>query len=192
MVKGDINLYRGIEKGFYKFEEISEEREWEYRKSILNEFDTSESNIFPWGFNQLIIQDFLYEDITTNPKIYMARRTKGSLNYFVGEQYIETSNLQMEIDLTLEKDGYVTVFEGKNDFPENFAVYQLFHPYLYYQNLKKQNGLAIKEIDCCYFLRKKQRNGGSSVRVYLYTFDESDNLASIRLKKSKQYNLVYR
>ena len=128
---------------------------WGYKKSLLNDFDTSESNILSLGFNQKIIHDFLYDDITASPKVYNARRTKASLDYFIGKQKIETQKLQMEIDLTMELNGVVTIFEGKNNFPKDFAVYQLFNPYLYYQRIKQENQLKIKEINCCYLLRKK-------------------------------------
>ena len=69
--------------------------------------------------------------------------------------------------MTLEKDGYVTVFEGKNDFPENFAVYQLFHPYLYYQNLKKQNGWQLKKLIVVIFFVK---NNEMAVRPLEFIF----------------------
>lgn len=191
--EGKHQFVKGIKNGFHKFEEISREHtiEWKYRKSLLNEFDTSESNILSVGFNQRIIHDFLYEDIVSNPKVYNARRTKSTLDYFIGKQHIKTINLQMEIDLTLELDGVVTVFEGKNNFPENFAVYQLFHPFLYYQKLKKENQLSIKEITCCYLLRKRNK-GTSVIRVYNYTFSKENDLTSIKLLKSKQYNLIQR
>jgi hypothetical protein len=152
--EGKHQFIKGIKYGFHKFEEISPENiiEWKYRKSLLNEFDTSESNILSVGFNQRIIHDFLYDDIVANPKVYNARRTKSSIEYFINKEFVKTTNLQMEIDLTMELDDKVTIFEGKNNFPENFAVYQLFHPFIYYQNLKKEKQLNIKEITCCYLL----------------------------------------
>jgi len=189
--EGRHQFVKGISKGFHYFEEIEEIAEWKYRKSILNEFDTSESNILSIGFNQRIIQDFLYEDIIANPKVYFPRRTKSTIDYFVDDQHIQTSNLQMEIDLTMELNDDVTIFEGKNKFPDNFAVYQLFHPFLYYQKSKAEKQLNIKEITCCYLLRKKEQ-GNSIIRVYNYTFTDIDKMASIKLLKSKQYNLVQR
>ncbi len=125
--QGKHQFVKGIKNGFHHFEIITDIIDWQYRSSILNEFDTSESNILSVGFNQRIIHDFLYEDIVANPKIYNARRTKSKLDYYVKDELI-----QMEIDLTMEFNGRVTLFEGKNDFPKDFAVYQLFHPFLYY------------------------------------------------------------
>jgi len=58
----------------------------------------------------------LYNDIVASPKVYNARRTKTSFEYKVGETTIKCNNLQMEIDLTLEYQGVVTVVEGKMGF----------------------------------------------------------------------------
>jgi hypothetical protein len=191
--EGYHQFVKGIKNGFHEFEDIDKKDivEWKYRKSLLNEFDTSESNILSVGINQHIIHDFLYEDIIANPKVYSARRTKATLKYKIGNKLIETSNLQMEIDLTMEFNGVVTIFEGKNDFPKNFAIYQLYHPFLYYQKLKKENRLSIDKITCCYLLRKRKK-GKSIIRIYNYTFAKKDDMSSIKLLKARQYNLIQR
>lgn len=189
--EGKHQFVKGIKNGFHKFEKIEEIIDWPYRKSLLNEFDTSESNILSIGFNQRIIHDFLYQDIVASPKVYNARRTKSSINYFVGKEHIQTKNLQMEIDLTMEYNGEVTIFEGKNKFPNNFAVYQLYAPFLYYQKLKQENQIDISEINCCYLLRNKEKSG-SIIRVYKYTFENIKDMNSIKLLKAKQYNLIQR
>lgn len=97
----------------------------------------------------------------------------------------------MEIDLTMEYLGNVTIFEGKNGFPPDFAVYQLFLPYKYYMSLKKENNLPIKSISACYILRKKENNV-STLRLYKYTFSDENDLGSIKLLKSAQYRLTKR
>jgi len=191
--KGRHKFVKGISNGFHVFEKIDSNKifDWKYRKSILNEFDTSESNILSVASNQRIIHDFLYEDIVANPKIYNARRTKMNISYRVGRQEIIASNLQMEIDLTMELGSMVTVFEGKNGFPKDFAIYQLFHPFKYYSILKKEMKLEVGLITCCYILRK--REGESSVlKLYNYTFEDENDLNSIKLLKNAQYNLVKR
>ncbi len=191
--EGKHKFVKEISKGFHRFEEIPSNSiyDWKYRKSILNEFDTSESNILSVGFNQRIIHDFLYDDIVANPKMYGSRRTKTSFEFYVGNEKISAKNLQMEIDLTIEYNGFVTVFEGKNNFPEDFAVYQLYFPFLYYFNLKQENKLEINEINCCYLLRKKDEKN-SIIRIYKYTFEKPFDMSSIKLIKSAQYNLIKR
>lgn len=191
--EGKHKFVKGINNGFHIFEEIGENKiiDWKYRKSILNEFDTSESNILSVASNQRIVYDFLYEDIVASPKVYNSRRTKMSTSYKVGEEEIITRNLQMEIDLTMELHGIVTIFEGKNGFPENFAVYQLYHPFKYYSILKHEKKLKVEMITCCYVLRKRNA-GGSILRLYNYTFEDADDMSSIKLLKNAQYNLIKR
>lgn len=191
--KGHHKFVKGISNGFHAFEKIDSKMiyDWKYRKSILNESDTSESNILSVANNQRIIHDFLYEDIVASPKVYNARRTKMSLAYCIAEEKVKAENLQMEIDLTMELHGVVTVFEGKNGFPENFAIYQLFHPVKYYLVLKKQKELDVKIVTCCYILRTRQQEK-SVLRLYNYTFENENDMSSIKLLKSAQYNLIER
>ena len=190
---GMHKFVKGIKNGFHIFEEVKKDKifDWKYRKSILNELDTSESNILSVASNQRIIHDFLYEDIVASPKVYNARRTKMNMSYNVGKEKIEAVNLQMEIDLTMELHGVVTIFEGKNGFPEDFAIYQLFHPFKYYSMLKKENKLKVEMITCCYILRKMDK-GSSILRLYNYTFEDENNMSSIKLLKNAQYNLIKR
>lgn len=94
---GKHKFVKGINNGFHVFEEIDASKifDWKYRKSILNEFDTSESNILSVASNQRIIHDFLYEDIVASPKVYNARRTKMDISYHIrGKNIIakKTSN----------------------------------------------------------------------------------------------------
>lgn len=191
--EGRHKFIKGINFGYHNFEKISENdiHEWKYRKSLLNEYDTSESNILSVASNQRIIHDFLYEDIIASPKVYNARRTKASISYKIGNTKIETKNLQMEIDFTLEYMGEVTIIEGKNGFPDNFAIYQLFHPYKYYEDLKRKENLKINSIKSCYILRETV-DGNSILQLYIYTFEDKNDMSSIKLEKCAQYNMVKR
>jgi hypothetical protein len=190
---GRHRFVKGISTGYHRFEPIgpTETFDWKYRQSILNELDTSESNILSVASNQRIIHDFLYGDIVASPKVYNARRTKMSITYWVGDVLIAAQNIQMEIDLTTELHGVVTVFEAKNGFPSDFAVFQLYHPFRYYVSLKVTNQLPISQITCCYVLRK-QEGGTSTLRLYNYTFGDEEQIGSIRLLKKSQYQLIRR
>lgn len=190
--EGNHMFIRGLSVGFHTFESIpnGESFPWRYRKSILNEVDSSESNILSVGMNQRILHDFLYDDIVASPKTYNARRTKKSVDYTFNGQSIQTNNLQMELDMTCEYHNRVTVFEGKNGFPPDFAVYQLFHPWLYFTALREEGAVAAESIDCCYLLRGI-RDGLSTLRIYLYEFASKDP-ASISLKKCAEYRLIPR
>jgi len=191
--RGKHKFVKSIRHAFHAFENIEESNKisWPYRKSALNEVDSSESNILSIGFNQRIMHDFLYEDIVANPKIYAARRTKITDSYKIGNEIIELDQVQVEIDMTTEYLGNVTLFEGKNKFPKDFFVCQLFHPFLHFQQLKKKGKIAIDEINCCYLLRKIEK-GNSIIRLYLYSFANAKTISSLYLKKCAEYRLVKR
>ena len=191
--EGQHKFVRAAPQWFHKFEKInSPEIIWPYRKSVLNETDTSESNILSVGFNQRIIHDFLYEDIIASSKMYGARRTKFNGSYNINGETYEFNKLQMEIDLTTEYLGNVTIFEGKNKFQEDFAVYQLFHPFILFHQLQKTEKITgVKEINCC-FLSRHVENEDSVLRLYLYTFEDPKEITSLALVKKAQYRLTNR
>ena len=178
--------------GYHPFEAIPEERvyEWRYRRSILNNINTSESNILSVAYNQRILHDFLYEDITASPRVYGSNRTQIPLIYRVGGDNIEATRVQVEIDLTLEYLGEITVFEAKNGSPVDFNVFQLFNPYRYY--LRATEDMDVETIQCCYLLRQRDRRRGDRLRLYLYSFADPQDPGSIRLERNAEYNLVLR
>ena len=72
------------------------------------------------------IQDFLYGDRREIPNVYNAHRTSHTFKYKLKNNEIECDQMQIEIDLTLESRGRITVFEAKNKFSEDFAKYQIY------------------------------------------------------------------
>lgn len=192
--RGEHKFVKGINTFFHLFEPIKERNisEWDYKKSILNEYDTSESNALSIATNQRIIHKFLYRDITANPKIYYPHRTFANIEYYIGNTHIVANKLQMEVDLTFENFAQVTVFEGKNGDHKNFSIYQLFHPYKYYYNLKQKDKLPIKQINCCYILinRKNKKQEHTTLSLYLYAFEDPYKISSIKFLKNHKYILI--
>jgi hypothetical protein len=194
---GKHKFVKGIEQIYHLFEDIEKNEiiQWRYRPSVLNDFSISESAILSLVNNHRILHDFLYQDyVGIVPKMYNSERKRGvSFEYFIGKEKLSFDNLQIEIDMTLEYDGYVSVFEGKNTAPnkwlKNFNAYQLYNPFRYYYDLKQNNKLNIKKLTACYLVRQKSGCGDSIVRLYNYTFDNPLDITSIRLLKKRQYNL---
>lgn len=185
--EGHHKFVPGIARGYHGFEAVPIEQTftWKYRRSLLNNINTSESNILSVANNQRIIHDFLYEDIMASPKSYGSNRTKIPAKYHVGEDPVDIDLVQVEIDFTLEYGGVVTFFEAKNGEPKDFNVFQLFHPLHYY--LKATEEKEVKSIQACYLLRKRNR-----LRLYLYSFDDPSTPESIRLERNAEYTLVER
>lgn len=195
---GKHRFVKGIHKVFHKFESINEDEilHWLYRPSVLNDYSNSESSVLSLCFNHRVIHDFLYLDIVSNPKIYNSeRKTKIGFDYKIADLEINAENLQIEIDLTTEYQGQLTVFEGKNAPPnrwiENFNVYQLYNPYRYYFDLVKNDKLDIKNINACYLIKQKQ-DDCLVLRLYLYRFENYDDITSLTLIKKREYHLKRR
>ncbi len=198
---GEHMFVKGINHFYHDFEPIQETIEWSYRKSILNQFDTSESNILSVANNQRILHHFLFGkdtefddvDIIKRPKTYFPHRTKTSFEYIIGDDLtpLRLDKIQIEIDLTIEFQGTVGVFEAKNGKPKSFSVYQLYHPFLYFYNAnsdKTVNG-QIKEIYGVYLVRERHADG-DVLKLWAYTFSRPKDITSIHFVKSAAYKLI--
>ena len=185
--RGSHQFVFGIENGYHKFEDVPENHkyQWNYRRSILNNINTSESNIPYLGYNQRIVHHFLYEDMDTSPKVYFSYRVQIPLDYRIGGSEVNATRARVEIDMTTEHLGTITVFEAKNGEPADFNVFQLFNPLRYY--LQAVENLAESSIECCYLLRLADR-----LRLYLYRFNDSRNPGSIEFMRNAEYMLVER
>ena len=197
---GKHQFIKGINKVFHEFEPIQKTINWTYKKSLLNLYDTSESNILSVANNQRILHHFLFNqdkefediDIAKRPKTYFPHRTKTSFEYLFGkEAKLELKNIQIEIDLTIELHGTIGVFEGKNGKPDNFSIYQIYHPFLYYYYANQKTELKgkIRDIFCVYVVREKHKTG-DLIKLWAYTFKRPLDITSITFIKSSSYKLI--
>ncbi len=196
---GRHKFIKGIDRVFHPFEPIQKEIDWEYKKSILNQYNSSESNILSVANNQRILHHFLFGkdtefddvDVLKRPKTYFPHRTKTSFEYSFGKDKLELKNIQIEVDLTIEFQGTIGVFEGKNGKPDNFNVYQIYHPFLYYYNANQNTELKgkIKNIYGVYVVREKGKLN-DTIKLWAYTFDNPLDITSIKFIKSASYKLI--
>lgn len=198
---GQHKFVNGINKIYHTFEPIKDCIDWNYHKSLLNQYNSSESNILSVANNQRILHHFLFnedreflnEEIINRPKTYFPHRTKTSFSYNFGQDNeIHLHNIQIEIDLTIEYKGIVGVFECKNGTPDSFSVYQLYHPFLYYYNANFDNSVNgnIKGIYGVYVVRNKDGKANDILSLWQYTFEQPLDITSIKLVKSCQYRLI--
>lgn len=192
---GNHRFVPDMSVGYHQLETISDRdtHGWTYRPSLLNEYDSSESNILSVAFNQRILHHFLYDSVGSSPNLYLPRRTKITGEYKLNGKAIQYAKLQMEMDAVVELGNEVTIIEAKNGFPDDFAVSQLFHPYLYFDDLRTRHELDIKGIQCCYLQRNRRtaRNPGSTLRLHLYRFRNRE-MTSIELLRKAVYVLQMR
>jgi hypothetical protein len=196
---GKHKFIKPVDKIYHSFENIDDNEiiEWPYRPSILNDYSASEASILSLANNHRILHDFLYQDFSAAPKMYNSERKRvGGFDYFIGAEKLQSRDLQIEIDLTIEHNGYVTVFEGKNARPnkwiENFNVYQLYNPFRYYHELRQSDRLAIKRLSACYLVKQNNNNEDTNIRLYNYTFENPLDMATIKIMKKKEYRLKKR
>ncbi len=197
---GKHKFIKGIDKVFHNFEPIQKNIDWQYKRSLLNQYNSSESNILSVANNQRILHHFLFNqdkefedvDITKRPKTYFPHRTKTSFEYNFGKNIqLEMKNIQIEVDLTIEFQGTIGVFEGKNGKPDTFSIYQIYHPFLYYFNANKKTELKgkIKEIFCVYVVREKSKTH-DTIKLWAYTFSNPLDITTIKFIKSAAYKLI--
>lgn len=191
--EGKFTFVKGINLMYHQFEEIPPEsiKTENYITSLLNHTDTSESSLLSLVYNQRTLHNFLYKNHGASPRIYMARRTNMRLQFQLGEQVYKSGRMQMEMDMVLELEGRVTVFEGKNRFHDDFDIFQLYKPFRYYKKLQQQ-GIKIRRIDCCYVAREacnKKHPNHQIVRLHLYEFTDLERPDSIVLKNFREYEL---
>ena len=233
--KGRHQFVHGIDKLYYTFEPMQDSIEWKYRKRLLDDANSSESNILSIANHQRILHHFLFFNKIPPPqrkfmfqhneaqllpmksmfghnviefrhmdldeelyckscrysyatflngtaKTYFPHRTKTSLEYCFNGEKINAINQQIEIDLAIEYNGTVCIFEAKNGTPKDFNICQIYHPFLYYYN----SGLNFRQIICVYFVYNK-----NSLKLWAYTFDEPKCLDSIKPLKSCEYILKW-
>jgi hypothetical protein len=197
---GNHKFVKGIDKVYHEFETINETIDWNYKKSLLNQYNSSESNILSVANNQRILHHFLFGkdtefcdvDIIKRPKTYFPHRTKTSFEYSFGKnEQLKLTNIQIEIDLTIEFQGKIGIFEAKNGTPDNFSVYQIYHPFLYYYNAGQDSKLKgkIKEISCVYVVRES-KPAFDTIKLWNYTFAKPYDITSIQFIRSAAYNLI--
>jgi hypothetical protein len=183
---------------FHEFEDILESETYEinYRKSPLDEMNTSESNILSLAYNQGIVNRVLYPtELRANPSIYMAHRTRFTPTYHVGGLHLPFGEVQIEVDMTVEHEKHVTVFEAKNwkKNRSDFAIYQLFHPFHYYHKKILESGTDIHSVDCCYLVRRQltgSHQSGSEIDVRRYTFTDPNDILSITCLSKQRFRLL--
>ncbi len=197
---GKHKFIKGINNVYHSFEPIQKNIDWKYNKSLLNLYNSSESNALSVANNQRILHHFFLgkdrelndiEDIN-RPKTYFPHRTKTSISYNFGKGVpVILENIQIEIDLTIEYKGTIGVFEAKTGIPDSFNIYQLYHPFLYYHKARLNPDIRnkIRSIFCIYLVRTKAEEY-DVLKLWEYTFKDPLDITSMSFIKSAAYTLI--
>ncbi len=97
----------------------------------------------------------------------------------------------MEVDLTIEYEGKVVVFEAKNQDNDNFNILQIYHPFFYYYNKNNTSQIAgqISDIMCIY-MKRVIIDEIVNIRLWAYTFEQPNEVTSLKYLKSANYRLI--
>ncbi len=188
-----------VSAGYHDFEPPQEVKDpWEYRPTILDNLDEGESGTISVVFKTRIIHHFLYDDPNLpGLRIHIPGRTRkkdeNSFTYRVGNTEVTVEQLQIEMDFIVDRNGSVAVAEAKraqgSHPPKDFAVGQIYLPYRKLLKLKERLGGTF-EIRCLFLVQYKRPDGRQAIRVYEYQFPTPTDMASIVLRKSREYVLV--
>jgi hypothetical protein len=195
--KGWHQFVRGIAHGYHALEPVSADdvHDWDYVPGILDKTDDSEAGVLSLAFNQQILQHFLYGNRIVQLFINVPRRTRGkdtnSFDYLIGDQTVTVSQLQIEMDFIVEKNGEIALAEAKcaaGALPRDFAVVQVYLPY---KRLLKMLGhkLEAKKIRSMFFVQYTRPDGKDCIRVYEYTFADPQSMSSLRFVRNAEYVL---
>lgn len=196
---GKHRFVKGIKHGYHEFEPVPEGKvhSWEYVPSILDKTDKSESGVLSLAFNQQIIQHFLFGDRTTSLRIHLPRRTRdkalNSFNYNIAGTAVEVNNLQIETDFIVEKNGDLALGEAKYShkisfFPKDFAVAQVYLPYRRLLKLREHKKWKMSP-RCMFVVQYRPTGDEEAIRIYEYAFTDSQDMASIEMRRNAEYRL---
>lgn len=176
--------------GYHEFEKInkSDSITFPVKPRIIDNLSESEAGALSFIFNKGIIQDFLgVNDFTLN--INIARRSRVTFDFKIGDKNLHISGQQIEIDGIFDtEDGMIATVEAKNKANKDFEIRQLFMVQKYFDMLEAEKRIPKKINLHILFLVKPQHQ--RIYRLYEYKFLDSDDMNSIKLVKAKEYRIL--
>lgn len=149
-------------------------------QSINPNFIVSEAIALNCAYSCGILSDFL-EDEELVPTVN-GRMGSGRFNFNIatkeGERTVSVNNAQIEIDAAFEGVHYLSLFEAKQDFADDFIVRQLYYPY---RTWRERVTKKVKSVFLTF------SNGVFD--LFEYNFDNPSDYNSLTLAKRKKYAL---
>ncbi len=138
---------------------------------------TSESQTIDMAFASGMLEDFVEE--TNLVQTMRGRLRTKQFDFLFNNLQLDAAGVQVEVDGGFEGDR-VYILEAKMGARDNFIVRQLYYPF----RMWKANGVS-KEIIPIFLTYTN-----SEYYFYQYEFEDHGNYDSIKLIKSKKYNLI--
>ncbi len=109
------------------------------------------------------------------------RKFTPKFDFFVGNNKIDVSSVQTEVDAGYEGESQIVLIEAKNLKTKNTIIRQLYYPY---RQWKIQTGKDVYTL----FFEKNHKNNTYS--IWQFAFDNSEDYNSIKLVKSARYKII--
>ncbi len=188
---GKHKFIKGIGNGYHKFADPLRHETFEYELSVLDKMNDSESNMLSRCNRHKIIHEFLYSDPDVDLNVKFSHRTFLTTDHKINGSQVQLKKRQLEIDLTTEYDGKLIVYEAKGKFLTDFAIQQLYIPTLFYGRKINEGELPISEINSCFIMHERDKATSLEfLRIYNYKFTDIEDMTSLKLQKSIEYELV--
>jgi len=186
--RGRHAFVRALDKVYHALQAPAETKDWKYTPSPLNGIETSEAWQFSFVFNHRLAHDFLWDTQSRNPFVYTQKRTKMTIDFRIGSLGLKARGLMVEIDGTICLPTELALFEFKNGIRSDFNLAQLFFPNAYMRGLQAQGKLDRRlNIRLVYAVRVSRQ---ASIDFHEFAFSDHLDMESIRLVKSRRYNLI--
>lgn len=196
--EGRHRFVRGLDAGFHTFEDPKNPpEEYPYTPTLLDELGGGEADMLSRVFNHGVLQLFLYGDDTESTRIRLPGRTSdsedNSFSYEVGEQKIDVLQLQVEMDFIVQHGNDVVFAEAKaGPLRKDFAVAQLFMPFLKLQKLRDRLGspftirpVFISQYWKDYYAANIPKKKYEHIRFHEYQFEEPTKMDSLKIAEDR-------
>lgn len=177
---GEYAIVRG--KGYHELEKLSGSKTHVSRVNFnlgTMHRNTSEMQYLDYSQVSGAIEDLIGEG-ALYPTI-RGRERSGQFSFNVGNQNLNIDNVQVEVDLGLEGEKSIVLFEAKSKTPKDFIIRQLYYPYRRFKNLS-----SSKKIIPIFFTYDAKEN---AYNYWVYEFENLTDYNSIKLSRVVTYNI---
>lgn len=139
-----------------------------------SEVGNSEMQHLDFAYASSLIRTFMSDDSLV--LTIRGRKYTPEFSFNVGNQCINTTSVQTEVDAGFEGKDKVVLIEAKNSKTKNTIIRQLFYPY------KQWKSYTEKDVYLLFFEKRV-----NMYYIWQYGFDNENDYNSIRLIKSERY-----
>lgn len=158
----------------------------EYQRKL--DFELKSSQV---GDSEMQYLDFAYANslIRTfmgDPSLVLTirgRKYTPRFSFRVGQQILEVSSVQTEVDAGYEGRNSIVLIEAKNSHTKNTIIRQLYYPFRQWYEETKKDVFTL-------FFEKRIIDEENIYYIWQYTFDDVNDYNSIRLVKSERFRIV--